>query len=165
MSKQKPILFNLATEEAKTNCIALINGIQVGTDRQVIIREAKEVRSAAQHRLRWLWMAHLEKNRAGIGIGRDRQGWNRFFKGKFMREILIAQDEEFAKYYINADELISGSPDERWAKKVMLNAIKTEWFTVKSMCDYLDVIDKYCINTMQVQLPVPADLEWAKQHG
>lgn len=158
----KTTTFHIVSEDIKQNCLTHIeHHVEIG--HLVTIKDAKETRNAAQLRLKWLWMGFLAKELVGEGIGRNAEDWNRFFKGKFLRAILIAQDEEYAEFYRKADELIfccSAPSNIKFAKEVLLESIKTEWLNKASMSVFMGVILLHCSMQLSVTLPVPEDLMW-----
>ncbi|RKZ95336.1 MAG: hypothetical protein DRQ40_03870 [Gammaproteobacteria bacterium] len=157
--------FVLLNNDVKMNCIRYITGLAVGDDNIVLVKKYKETRSGAQLRLKWLWMGQIAKERAGFGIGRDLKGWNRYFKALYMRELLIAQDEDFVEFYKNSDELVAAAPTKnlaKFARAQITNSLQTEWLNVKSMSEYMNLIDQFCIKEWQLVLATPNDLEWAK---
>jgi len=161
--KTKPATFYVVNDEVMDNCFNAIRDMAGEGDCIVSIKTGKEKRSEAQHRLKWLWMGHLEKTLSGEGEGWDRKRWNDFFKKKFMKEILIAQDEDYASVFKRISMLIQEATDKRLVERLALNVLKTEDFTVKSMSDYLDCVDKYCVTKLKVTLPVPEDLKYLRK--
>lgn len=157
--------FNLLTEQIKTNCLDYISSLKAG-DYVVTIKDKKETRRAAQHRLKWLWMGFLAKELIGEGHGFDAQGWNAFFKEKYIKELLVAQDEkfvdEFARLRRKAIALKNGLSYEDYikAKSDLWNEVKTEWLYVNEMIRFMELIEQYCTFELGVQLPIPDDLKW-----
>lgn len=161
--------FLLSSEKEKKRCIDYISSVPLDEIYVVNICGAKEKRSSAQNRLKWLWMSFLEKEKGGEGHGYSKNDWNRFFKAKFLREILMAQDEEYVDFYKKADRLFKSAlgeggsatnQDVNFARLVILDNIKTEWLTSKSMQEFMSKIDDYCLNSLMIKLPVPSDLQW-----
>lgn len=154
--------FQLRTPQIRANCLAFISQID-DPETLVVIKNKRETRTAAQHSLKWAWMGFLEKQRAGNeGWSRDR--WNAYFKGKFIRSLLIEQDPEYHAFFTQADRVLESAPDEgarQWSKRTFLDAIKTEWLNVKNMAEFMTLIDRHCTFKYKIQLPVPDDLKWA----
>jgi hypothetical protein len=158
----KPQTFHLSTPAIRANCLAFISQLE-DPHAIVTIKNKKETRSAAQHRLKWQWMAYIAKERAG-NEGWDNETWNRFFKGKYMRGLLLAQDEEYHTFFAQADRMLENAPDDgarAWAKRTFIDAIKTEWLNVKGMSEFMTLIDRYCLTEFGLRLPVPDDLKYA----
>jgi hypothetical protein len=155
--------YHLETDEIRANCLREISMLPIKSNKMVVIKDKKQTRSEAQLRLKWMWCGFLAKERAG-NEGRDREDWNRFFKGKFMRALLLEQDEEFHDFFTNADRLLESAADEEnrnWAKKTIIDAMKTEWLNTKNMSEFMTSIDRHCQHRYSVQLPIPDDLKWA----
>ena len=153
--------YYITSDKIKQNCIDEIQAREHGY--VVTIKEESEARSKAQLRLKWLWMAFIAKEKAGEGEGKSVEGWNRYFKGKFMRSLLIRQDEEYAEFYKKADELLSTSRNRRFAKEILIDSIKTEWLTVKSMAVLMNAIMIHASMDLALTLPIPDDLKWLNE--
>ncbi len=157
--------FYITSENIKHNCFDFIADKPVGEGFLVTIKDKKETRSGAQNKLRWVWMTFLEKELMGQGVGRSKEDWNRYFKGKFLRGLLISQDEEYSEFYNQADALIYDAPNPDFAKKVLLDNVHTEWLKVKNMAEFMDSIDRYCSYDLNIILPLPDDLKWLCENG
>lgn len=158
--------FNLKTQEIRQNCIDFLLALDGEKVYTVTIKDEAESRSAAQLRLKWKWMGFLAKEKAGEGEGLSAQGWNAFFKKMFIKQLLLAQDEDYAEVFADIREkailLKAGLSQEKYGKAeaAMWDEIKTEWLTVKNMKAYMDQINIYCTMSLGVVLPVPDDLKW-----
>lgn len=162
-TKKKPITYHIDNDIIRANCVREVSMLPIGANKIVVIKDKKQTRSEAQHRLKWLWMGVLKKEREGHE-GWDRDEWNRFFKGKFMRHLLLEQDEEFHEFFAQADRMLENAPDETaraWAKRTFIDAMKTEWLNVKNMSEFMTMIDRYCLTEFGLRLPVPDDLKWS----
>jgi len=143
--------------------------LNAGTDQIVTIKNKKESRSDAQHRLRWMWFTQLEKQLAGVGRGRDKKGWNLHFKHKFVPEILIAQDEDYVAVFdvykesCKALQQVSEKALKQYQKGFWDRVISTKDMSVKSMARWLDAVDKYVLQKYQVVLITPDDLRWLRE--
>lgn len=155
--------YRITDEKIKQNCIDEIQGLEDGY--VVTIKKESESRNAAQHSLKWIWMRHIAKDKAGVGKGRDAEDWNRYYKGRFMRELLISQDQDYAQFYKDADELILDARNKVFAKKRVLDTIKTEWLTVANMAAFMDMITIHCSMDLGVALPMPKQYEWLNDKG
>lgn len=160
--------FHLTNSDVMNNCInEVINAFQSGKEHVVTIKNAKESRSDAQHRLRWLWFTQLERQLAGVGKGRDKEQWNLFFKAKFLRSILIEQDESYVRMFNDYDAICEIlKPFEQHLKAYKTSfwgeEVKTKKLSVKSMARWLDSLDKYVTFEYQVTLITPDDLGWVR---
>lgn len=150
--------FRLVNEDIKLNCLDAIADIKPDGKTQVIIKEHKDSRSLAQLRLKWLWMTWLAKNAYGVHGGKNALQWNRYFKGKFLRPLLLSQSERYQWFYKKADSLYKHADNKEFAKEIILDNIKTEWLSVENMQQFMSEIDFYVINRLQLQLPIPDDL-------
>ncbi len=90
--------FHLRTPEIRANCIAYISQLS-DPDYVVTIKSANESRSDAQQRLRWVWFTQMAKELAGVGKGRTKKQWNLHYKHKYMKNLLIEQDEDFVQFF------------------------------------------------------------------
>jgi len=157
--------FYITSDSIKDNCFDFIADVPVDKGYLVTIKKSTENRTLAQSRLRWVWMGFLEKELMGEGVGRNKEDWNRYFKGKFLRGLLIAQDDEYANFYHDADRLLSGSNDKGFAKRVLLDNVRTEWLTTKNMGEFMDSIDRHCAHELKINLPLPDDLKYLCEGG
>lgn len=165
MVQAMPESFNLLNDDVKMECIRYITGIESGGEVVVLVKKTKDTRSSAQLRLKWLWMGQLAKEMAGRGSGKNNKDWNRHFKGLFLKELLISQDEDYAEFYANGKLLIDSAPTaalKKFAIKAMLDSVETEWLTVKNMSEYMNNIDNFCIENLEIVLAVPSDLNWIR---
>jgi len=163
--KNKAKTFNIIDEKIWESCEAYLKSkLMVG--HVVTIQEKAEARTKAQHRLKWVWMGFLAKEKAGEGKGFNAEEWNAFFKHKFIKGLLISQDERHVEYFTTARESLKVIKKYGTEKQYnhSLNAItsdiKTEWLSVKNMKAYMDMITIYCSMDLGVVLPIPDDLKW-----
>ena len=158
--------FRLVNSDVMNNCVnAVIEAFQSGKDNVVTIKDAKESRSDAQHRLRWLWFTQIERQLAGVGKGRDKKQWNLYFKNKYVPEILIAQDEDYVEtftIYKETCKALTGRNLVRYQIGFWDRVISTKDMKVKSMARWLDAVDKYVTLEYQITLITPDDLDWAR---
>lgn len=165
MSKANPAqTFNLVNEDVLNNCVsAIVDGFKAGDAKVVVIKSASEARSAAQLRLKWMWMGYIAKHMIGTGKGLSKQGWNRLFKDRFMKALLIDQDQDYVQFYTRIENLRSGLPTDRFLRNRLIDLIQTEWLDVAHMSQFLDQIDQYARDELGLQLPVPEDLKWIRE--
>jgi len=159
--------FYLVNSDVMNNCVnAVIEAFQSGKDNVVTIKNAKESRSGAQHRLRWLWFNQLEKQLAGIGKGRDKQEWNLYFKHKYVPVILLEQDEGyfdvFGHYKSTCKAITNDELRDKYKYQFWDRVISTKDMNVKSMSRWLDSVDKYVTSEYQITLITPDDLKWVR---
>lgn len=156
--------FNLVNDTVLNNCVdAIVTGYKSGEAKVIIIKSESEARSDAQHRLKWMWMGFIAKAMIGTGKGLSKDGWNRFFKDRYLKPLLIDQDPDYVQFYQRIDKLRSGFPTDKFLRNRLIDMIQTEWLDVKHMKEFLDQIDTYARDELQLQLPVPEDLKWLRE--
>ena len=106
---------------------------------QITVEEWKATRSGAQNRLYWLWLRqiadHINENKqegSELFSDNDMHEW---FKEKFLPTKLIDFQGTVVKAFKTTTKL-----------------------TTKEFTDYLENIDRYCIQYIHLQLPHPEDL-------
>lgn len=155
--------FNLIDDQILENAIqALKDGYADGSIKTVIYRSAKEARTKAQDRLKWMWCDQLKVELIGTGKGLSKDGWNRYFKVHFIKPLLIDQDDGYIDFYNQMEGIIYRDPNNPWLKRRMIDLIRTEWLDVKHMAQYLKIIDEHSWEELETRLKVPADLEWLR---
>ena len=155
----------ISTDEARRNCILDIESLDTEGRRVVTIMDQKEARSAAQSRLRWLWAGQAAKDLAGVGKGRDKEQWNLYWKHRFMKPLLIAQDEDFAIFFEDHDDhcvLIKDHPAvlQDYQTQFWELIAQTEKMNVKTFSEFLDTIDRFMLHEYGLRLDTPADLKY-----
>ena len=161
--KIKPQSFHIIDESVKQNCKSAIDAVEIGAGYLVNIKSANESRSDAQSSLRWRWMGYLAKKLAGVGSGGNSEEWDVFFKCKFLRALAVAQDERHAKWYRNADELITIARQnncESGAMGLITGGMHTAWLSVKNMQEYLTQVEYYCNTELEIRFPIYEHLKW-----
>ena len=155
----------ISTEESKRNCIHAIEQLDVDGRRVVNIMDQKEARSAAQSRLRWLWAGQAAKDLAGVGKGRNKEQWNLYWKHRFMKPLLIAQDEDYAMFFEDYDdhcELIKDHPAvlQQYQTHFWELIAQTEKMNIKTFSEFLDTIDRFMLHEYGLRLDTQADLKY-----
>ena len=163
--------FHLTSDNIKHNCFDFIADVPVDEGYLVTVKNKKETRSDAQSALRWRWMGYLGKQQEGFGIGRNSVQWDAYFKSKFLRGLAIEQDDNYAEFYRNADNLLLAATADDFKRgdgknftkdftiKSIQGLLHTSWLNVKSMQSYLDLIDKYCAEK-HMYLTLPDEYKW-----
>jgi len=157
--------FQLHTPEIRANCLAFISQLE-DTDSVVTIKSAKESRSDAQHRLRWVWFSQMAKELAGAGKGRTREQWNLYYKHKYVPDLLIEQDEDYVEVfdiYRDTCSVLTGRNLEKYQTNFWDKVISTKDMNVKSMSRWLGLVDDDALHQWAVQLKTPQDLEWIRK--
>ena len=158
----------LNSTDAQAQAMMLLMDTPLDGTKTFVLTDKKESRSAAQHRLKWIWMNQLEKQLVGFGKGKDSLQWNRYFKVRFMKDLLIAQDSAYVDFFDKLGALYRSALKGRdtddfreFAEIVIGDQIKTEWLTVKSMSEFMNRIDSYALDNLSVRLITPSDLRWS----
>lgn len=135
MSSQRPITFNLDTEEAKANLIALINGIQVGTNRTVTISEnlITEKQTSSIH----VYFRQLAKvlNDAGLDM-----------RQMLKKDIDIPWTEELVKEFLWKD-----------IQEIAVGVKSTKKLTTKETTQVYDILNKHLGEKLNVHVPFPSN--------
>lgn len=162
--------FHLSTPAIRANCLAFISQLD-DPYAVVTIKNKKETRSSAQQRLKWQWCGFMAKEREG-NEGRSREGWNAFLKARYLKGILVTQDEKYLEKFTEYEKTMGilrqyqGETEfDDTAKKYSFlfwsEGVKTEWLNVANMSEFMTLIDRYCLTEFGVRLPVPDDLKYA----
>lgn len=181
-------VYSLKTPEIKQNCIEFIQKLDdIGYT--VTIKDEAESRSAAQLRLKWLWVGFLEKELVGVSVELEPgfyltdltgEQWNEIIKRKLMRSILRQQTMDYDKGFAQAEyvikvvksELFKNEERHEEKQRFLLETIvreyksfETKWLSVTSMAAYMAAIQVYCATHKNIRLvlPVPDDLKWLNE--
>ena len=65
-NKLTTLSFILNSPAVVSNCMEAVANAGINGNIIVTLKDEKETRSGAQHRLRWLWMGFLEKELSGV---------------------------------------------------------------------------------------------------
>lgn len=123
--------------------------------------KAKSERSSAQHRLKWCWMKQIADERKDKGKGWDAQQWNDFYKGRFMSDLLIAQDGDYRFYFDGMNGLYSKFSDKLDYFRKVGKPLETSELSLESMTEFMNRIDQHAAQ-MGISLLTPLDLSWLK---
>lgn len=156
MTKSKKEVFNVRTQPIKDDCLDRISNIPYGKGFTVSIETEKEKRNNDQNALYWAWLTYL----VGSGIGGyTKDGWHNFFKAKFLRNLLIAQNKDWITHYQNCDLVYQNSNYKAAVKTLVLNTVSTTDLSVKSMSQYLKSIDEFALDK-SVTFPINNEYEY-----
>lgn len=160
----EPITFHIKTHEIRANCLGLISQIEADAGIAVKVFSENESRSAAQSRLRWVWFGFMAKKLAGIGKGRSKDEWNMYYKHKYMKDLLIEQDEDFVPFfqdYEDTCERLKGTPLlAKYQSQFWAEIAKTEHMNTKTFSVWLGLISDDALDRFNLVLPIPEDLKW-----
>jgi hypothetical protein len=159
--------YKIVNEEVRANCLSKVSQIKPEDKMTVIIMDEQESRSAAQSRLRWVWAGQAAKELNGVGKGRNKDQWNLFWKHRFMRPLLISQDEDFVIFFMNYDdhcELLENNPLvlQNYQHEFWELIAQTEKMNVKTFAEFLSDVYEYMLSKYNILLHVPSDLEFAR---
>lgn len=133
----------LRNESDRTRLLGYIQGLDLAKPRRLTIVEVRSKRSDAQNRLLWQWngliQAHL---RDSFGQLASAEEWH---------EILVAK---LWPAEVHPVELPDGT-------RYRVGRAKTRKFNTQQMTQYLELLDAYCAEHLQLLLPHPEDLMMA----
>lgn len=133
----------LRNESDRTRLLGYIQGLDLAKPRRLTIVEVRSKRSDAQNRLLWQWngliQAHL---RDLFGQLASAEEWH---------EILVAK---LWPAEVHPVELPDGT-------RYRVGRAKTRKFNTQQMTQYLELLDAYCAEYLQLLLPHPEDLMMA----
>lgn len=134
---------SLRTESDRRRLMSFIEHVDLSKPRKVSISETRNKRSEAQNRLLWMWNGLIQTHlRDSYGQLASSEEWH---------EILVAK---LWPSEVRRVELPDGA-----AFKV--GRAKTRKFTTVQMTTYLELLDAYCAEHLQLLLPHPDDLMMA----
>ncbi|WP_277963881.1 recombination protein NinB [Pseudomonas sp. RIT-To-2] len=134
---------SLRTESDRRRLMSFIEHVDLSKPRKVSISETRNKRSEAQNRLLWMWNGLIQTHlRESFGQLASSEEWH---------EILVAK---LWPAEVRRVELPDGA-----AFKV--GRAKTRKFTTVQMTTYLELLDAYCAEHLQLLLPHPDDLMMA----
>lgn len=133
----------LRNESDRTRLLGYIQSLDLAKPRRLTIVEVRSKRSDAQNRLLWQWngliQAHL---RDSFGQLASAEEWH---------EILVAK---LWPAEVHPVELPDGT-------RYRVGRAKTRKFNTQQMTRYLELLDAYCAEHLQLLLPHPEDLMMA----
>ncbi|KQQ60133.1 hypothetical protein ASF84_05340 [Pseudomonas sp. Leaf127] len=133
----------LRNESDRARLIGYLAGLDLAKPRRLTIVEIRSKRSDAQNRLLWQWngliQAHL---RDSFGQLASSEEWH---------EILVAK---LWPAEVHPVQLPDGT-------RYRVGRAKTRKFTTPQMTQYLELLDAYCAEHLQLLLPHPEDLMMA----
>lgn len=133
----------LRNESDRTRLLGYIQSLDLTKPRRLTIVEVRSKRSDAQNRLLWQWngliQAHL---RDSFGQLASAEEWH---------EILVAK---LWPAEVHPVELPDGT-------RYRVGRAKTRKFNTQQMTQYLELLDAYCAEHLQLLLPHPEDLMMA----
>lgn len=130
----------LRNESDRTRLMSYIQGLDLAKPRKLTIVEIRSKRSDAQNRLLWQWNGLIQTHlRESFGQLASAEQWH---------EILVAK---LWPAELHPVQLPDGST-------FRVGRAKTSKFTTVQMTTYLELLDAYCAEHLQLLLPHPDDL-------
>lgn len=132
--------FKLSTESDRARLLGYVSGLDLTKPHKVSIVQVKSKRSDAQNKLLWMWNGLIQSHlRDSFGQIASSEEWH---------EILVSR---LWPSEVRRVEL----PDGPTFK---VGRAKTRGFTIPQMTTYLELLDAYCAEHLQLLLPHPDDL-------
>jgi hypothetical protein len=133
----------LRTESDRNRLMSFLQHLDLSKPRKVAITETRNKRSEAQNRLLWMWNGLIQTHlRESFGQLASSEEWH---------EILVAK---LWPAEVRPVELPDGT-------RYRVGRAKTRTFTTVQMTTYLELLDAYCAEHLQLLLPHPDDLMMA----
>jgi hypothetical protein len=160
--KAKPTIIILKTPELKRRAVEVISALVIdGPLMEVVVREHKKDRSAAQHSLLWLWYTVIANE-----MGETKEDVHYFCKRRFLVPIFTRDDPDGYGAMVEAVRTVHRAGLKADSKKMADQIVKltsTTDCTVAQFTEYLNDIEKHYI-TIGVSLPHPED-RWIEAMG
>lgn len=133
----------LRNESDRTRLIGYLTALDLAKPRKLTIVEIRSKRSDAQNKLLWMWNGLIQTHlRESFGQLASSEEWH---------EILVSK---LWPAEVHPVQLPDGT-------KYRVGRAKTRKFTIAEMTQYLELLDAYCAEHLQLLLPHPDDLMYA----
>lgn len=133
----------LRNESDRNRLLGYIKGLDLAKPRRLTIVEVRSKRSDAQNRLLWQWNGLIQEHlRDSHGQLASAEEWH---------EILVAK---LWPAEVHPVQLPDGT-------RYRVGRAKTRKFNTQQMTQYLELLDAYCAEHLQLLLPHPEDLMMA----
>lgn len=133
----------LRNETDRARLLGYIAGLDLAKARRLTIVEVRNKRSDAQNRLLWMWNGLIQEHlRDSYGQAASSEEWH---------EILVVK---LWPAEVHPVELPDGT-------RYRVGRAKTRKFNTHQMTQYLELLDAYCAEHLQLLLPHPEDLMMA----
>jgi len=135
--------FLLRNKADVNSVIRFLQTLDISKGKTLTITNAESIRSDAQNRLLWLWNNEIQKHmREVFGMYASAEEWH----------------EQLVSRLCPAELTMAKLPGGNW---FMVGRSRTSSFGVKQMSEYLNLLDMYCAEELQLALPHPEDLMMA----
>ena len=135
--------YMLRSESDRIRLLGYIQGLDLKKPRKVTIVEVRSKRSDAQNKLLWLWNGMIQTHlRESFGQLASSEEWH---------EILVSK---LWPAEVHPVQLPDGT-------RYRVGRAKTRKFNISEMTSYLELLDAYCAEHLQLLLPHPDDLMYA----
>jgi len=130
-------------ERGRQRIVQYLQGVDISKPIKITIAPAKSSRSLAQNRLLWMWNSLIQQHMAdSFGQHASAEQWH---------DVLVSR-------LCPAELSVIEMPD---GFKARVGRSRTSKFTVDQMGEYLDRLDAYCAENLNLLLPHPDDYELA----
>ncbi|MBI6949824.1 recombination protein NinB [Pseudomonas koreensis] len=130
----------LRNESDRNRLMSYLAGLDLSKPRKLTIVEIRSKRSDAQNRLLWQWN--------GIIQSHLRESFGQLASSEEIHEIMVSK---LWPAEVHRVELPDGS-------SYKVGRAKTRKFSIQQMTEYLELLDSYCAEYLQLLLPHPSDL-------
>ena len=130
----------IRNENDRQRLISFLQGLDISQPHKVSIAKIRSHRSDAQNRLLWLWNGLIQQHmRDHFGQIASSDDWH---------QVLVSR---LWPSQVHAVQLPDGA-------RYRVGRAKTRKFTIEQMTQYLELLDQYCAEHLQLLLPHPEDL-------
>jgi hypothetical protein len=133
----------LRNENDRTRLMGYLQGLDLTKPLKLTIVEVRSKRSDAQNKLLWMWN--------GLIQGHLRDSFGQIASAEEWHEILVSRLWPAEAHPVQL-------PD---GTRYRVGRAKTRSFTIAQMTTYLELLDAYCAEHLQLLLPHPDDLMYA----
>lgn len=132
----------IRTTADRDRLVSFLASLDLSKPRKIAITEIRSQRSDAQNRLLWMWNNAIQKHLA--------DSFGQFASAQEWHEILVAR-----LWPCEVRKVAMPGPA---GGEFKVGRAKTSGFTQAQMAEYLDLLDRYCAEHLQLLLPQPEDL-------
>jgi hypothetical protein len=134
------------TDSSKTRAVIIEAILNAPVGHVVTVQEAIDIRSAAQHRLYWLWNTDCAKTAINEWAGRDKNDWHFDFKKRFLVPIYERDNMNYAMMLAAIRNVWRNGmkQDAETLHKHIVSETSTTDADVKQFTEYLNEISRFC---------------------